>query len=143
MKNLNINLVLITVLLGGVGFWWWRKKKTEEAANTSGLPSSTGTLSAESADIYAGRLYDAMKCVGTKEDEIEAVRQVIVSSVTPGDTLKDIVRAFGKKNYAATGSWNVLGLDLGRSYNLKEWLNAELSKTEFAKWSTLFDMINM
>lgn len=127
----------VALIFGAYKIFGSKDKEKESADNildktTDEINTKAKTITETQAHEIANRLYNAMKDVGTDEDEIE---KLIIGKKLTSEDLKMVVKAFGTRKYGTYGSpmFDFMG---GTSLNLREWLDKECS-------SSLMKLINI
>jgi hypothetical protein len=117
-----------------VGLFVYRKVYTMFFGNNVSTKfNDTWTFLRKSqANHYADMLYQAMKDFGTDEDEIKLIQ---LELSRPSD-LRTVYNAFDVKPYGSFGA-PVLGFG-GSDMDLRGWLKAELSGSDYAVWEQMF-----
>lgn len=105
-------------------------RKRAKKVTTYGIKGD-GELSEARAQLLAEKLFDAMKTYGTDEKSVSEVLDELSKYKT---AILQVHEAFGLNRYAL-GCSDVLGVKL----NLRQWLQKELSRKEFAEWEYLYN----
>lgn len=123
----------ILLAFGIVFVWRYVKNLFFDNSVTTKFNDSGTQLSSGQAVHYAERLFNAMKDTGTDEDEIDLVR---LSLSRPSD-LRSVWNAFGSRPYGTFGS-PMFGLGMfATNLDLRGWLKAELSGSDFKVWEQM------
>lgn len=129
-RNIDINLVLLTAILGGGGYFLWRmfgSKSYEGNTAKATLKDLNGELKKRGLTpsyidsnykALADQIHEAMKYLGTDEDAILSVMRKMNNDA---DLLK-LMDAFGSRDYAY-GFY---------AKNLPQWFTAELDEDDIA-----------
>lgn len=120
---LRSKLLMPLLVIGVAFFGWFLHRRSEDSGDfwetsINGSSGIASTISMEQAKFFARDLYDAMKILGTKEDDIKKVTELC----NPEDW-RLVHNSFGQKRYFMTGNHDVFGL----KKDLREWLKSELS----------------
>lgn len=130
MERYGKQITAVILLLASLLIYYITRKRAKKVT-TYGL-NGDGELSEARAQLLAEKLFDAMKTLGTDEKSIAEVLDELRKYKT---AILQVHEAFGFNRYAL-GCSDVLGVKL----NLRQWLEKELSRKEYAEWEYLYDI---
>ena len=143
MKNKDLDIKNILLWSGGLlalvlGVRYLVAKRGNQVILKYDVSANQAKISSSTAKLYAERFYNAMKDLGTNQEEITAIYNEISPLGAPSIAL--IYTAFGVRKYGFFGE--PATPFFGSNKDLKEWLRAEVTADNFIYWDALFNKVN-